>query len=601
MKCMIGKLREFIVSTKMNIHKRMSFQIKLLWLFLMIMILSGAIFATFYGISKTMFRKSLVSYSEVYVDSISSAITNMVEEIDRLSMTFLLQNDMLYKLGQEIPEDSPEYMEYYQNVRQSLEQVLNVRIDIEGILISNVSGDVISGGPNAAYRDGMNISGEKWYQDFMESEQMFMVLPLHKTNATEVFSVLRKLRSYEQMKVNGIVRIDMKKRLLDEICSKTKMEQDTVMLFDKNKKLFYTFGNYPEENVIKTLEEMIYPDKGSFQIHTQGLNVSWMYSPYLDIYISYLVPQDVLMKDLNFLGRIAVFLVFLGGVLGIGLAVGSARVMSQGVSRILKGMRQAEEGNLDVEVQAEGNDEIDMIAEGLNHMVKQMKILLEEKAQIEIKKREADMMMLQRQIRPHFLYNTLDGIRMKALLNQDMDTAEMIEKLSLLLRRTTDIKTDYVTLQEEMEYIGYYIELQNIRFRYKFQLLQNIPETIKNMIIPKFSLQPLIENAVHHGLEKRRQNRQIWVEAREENNMIFILVKDNGQGITKERLKEIRETLNQSDMQETEHIGLNNINIRLKLLYGKEYGLSIDSEEERGTILTLRLPVWTETMEEKNV
>lgn len=601
MKCMIGKLREFIVSTKMNIHKRMSFQIKILWLFLMIMILSGAIFATFYGISKTMFRKSLVSYSEVYVDSISSAITNMVEEIDRLSMTFLLQNDMLYKLGQEIPEDSPEYMEYYQNVRQSLEQVLNVRIDIEGILISNVSGDVISGGPNAAYRDGMNISGEKWYQDFMESEQMFMVLPLHKTNATEVFSVLRKLRSYEQMKVNGIVRIDMKKRLLDEICSKTKMEQDTVMLFDKNKKLFYTFGNYPEENVIKTLEEMIYPDKGSFQIHTQGLNVSWMYSPYLYIYISYLVPQDVLMKDLNFLGRIAVFLVFLGGVLGIGLAVGSARVMSQGVSRILKGMRQAEEGNLDVEVQAEGNDEIDMIAEGLNHMVKQMKILLEEKAQIEIKKREADMMMLQRQIRPHFLYNTLDGIRMKALLNQDMDTAEMIEKLSLLLRRTTDIKTDYVTLQEEMEYIGYYIELQNIRFRYKFQLLQNIPKTIKNMIIPKFSLQPLIENAVHHGLEKRRQNRQIWVEAREENNMIFILVKDNGQGITKERLKEIRETLNQSDMQETEHIGLNNINIRLKLLYGKEYGLSIDSEEERGTILTLRLPVWTETMEEKNV
>ena len=601
MKCMIGKLREFIVSTKMNIHKRMSFQIKILWLFLMIMILSGAIFATFYGISKTMFRKSLVSYSEVYVDSISSAITNMVEEIDRLSMTFLLQNDMLYKLGQEIPEDSPEYMEYYQNVRQSLEQVLNVRIDIEGILISNVSGDVISGGPNAAYRDGMNISGEKWYQDFMESEQMFMVLPLHKTNATEVFSVLRKLRSYEQMKVNGIVRIDMKKRLLDEICSKTKMEQDTVMLFDKNKKLFYTFGNYPEENVIKTLEEMIYPDKGSFQIHTQGLNVSWMYSPYLDIYISYLVPQDVLMKDLNFLGRIAVFLVFLGGVLGIGLAVGSARVMSQGVSRILKGMRQAEEGNLDVEVQAEGNDEIDMIAEGLNHMVKQMKILLEEKAQIEIKKREADMMMLQRQIRPHFLYNTLDGIRMKALLNQDMDTAEMIEKLSLLLRRTTDIKTDYVTLQEEMEYIGYYIELQNIRFRYKFQLLQNIPKTIKNMIIPKFSLQPLIDIAVHHGLEKRRQNRQIWVEAREENNMIFILVKDNGQGITKERLKEIRETLNQSDMQETEHIGLNNINIRLKLLYGKEYGLSIDSEEERGTILTLRLPVWTETMEEKNV
>ena len=603
MKRQIKKLREYMISIKINVNRHMSFQIKLLWLFLMSMMLSGIIFATFYGISKAMFRKSLVSYSEVYVDSISSSITKMVEEIDRLSMTFLLQNDMLYKLGQEIPEDSPEYVEYYQNVRHSLERVLNVRIDIEGILISDSSGKVITGGPNAAYRDGMNISHEKWYQEFMKSDEMFTVLPLHKTNATEGFSVIRKLRSYEDMKVNGIVRIDMKKRLLDEICSKTRMKQDTVMLFDKNRKMFYSFGNYPEKNVIKMLEETIYPGTGSFQIHPQGerLNVSQLYSPYLDMYIAYLVPQDVLMKDLNFLGRIAVFLVLLGGGLGIGLAIGSARVMSRGVSKVMEGMRQAEAGNLDVEIQVEGNDEIGIIAEGLNHMVKQMKILLEEKAQIEIKKKEADMMMLQRQIRPHFLYNTLDGIRMKALLNQDMDTADMIEKLSLLLRRTTDIKTDYVTVQGELEYVRYYIELQNIRFRYKFQLMQDIPEPIKNLTIPKFSLQPLIENAVHHGLEKRRQNRQIRIEAREEDGIVFIVVKDNGQGINRERLEEIRQTLNQPDMRESEHIGLNNINIRLKLLYGKEYGLSIDSEEGKGTILTLRLPGQVKAMEENNV
>ena len=139
MKRQIKKLREYMISIKINVNRHMSFQIKLLWLFLMSMMLSGIIFATFYGISKAMFRKSLVSYSEVYVDSISSSITKMVEEIDRLSMTFLLQNDMLYKLGQEIPEDSPEYVEYYQNVRHSLERVLNVRIDIEGILISDSS------------------------------------------------------------------------------------------------------------------------------------------------------------------------------------------------------------------------------------------------------------------------------------------------------------------------------------------------------------------------------------------------------------------------------------------------------------------------------
>ena len=131
--------------------------------------------------------------------------------------------------------------------------------------------------------------------------------------------------------------------------------------------------------------------------------------------------------------------------------------------------------------------------------------------------------------------------------------------------------------------------------------MQDIPEHIKDLTIPKFSLQPLIENAVHHGLEKRRQNRQIWIEAREEKGVVFIVVKDNGQGINKERLEEIRQTLDQPDMRESEHIGLNNINIRLKLLYGKEYGLSIESEEGKGTTLTLRLPGQAKAMEENNV
>ena len=106
----------------------------------------------------------------------------------------------------------------------------------------------------------------------------------------------------------------------------------------------------------------------------------------------------------------------------------------------------------------DSNDEIRTIAAGLNHMAGRIKVLMEEKAQIEIKKKEAEIMMLQRQIRPHFLYNTLDGIRMKALLNQDHEAAEMIEKLSLLLRRTTDMKTEYVKVREELEYVTCYIE-----------------------------------------------------------------------------------------------------------------------------------------------
>lgn len=576
----------------MKKYRRLSFQVKLLGIFLGITCLFGAIYAAYYNISRTMIRKNMIAYSEIYVDSISSSITNMIQEIDRLSMTFLLQNDMIRDLGKGIPKELPEYGDYYRRIRYSIEQMLNIRIDMEGILIVDSFGRVIAGGPNASYSDGANISKEKWYQEFLESEKMFQIMPLRKTNAMEVFSIARKLRSYEEMKVNGIVCIDMKKRLLDEICNKTRLNQNSVLLFDRDKALFYVSGEKPDEREITEITKKLSPENGNFQVlgGRKALNISLNYSEYLDMYIVYVVPQNVLMSGLNDLNRIAVLLLFLGGSAGIGLAVGASRVMSRGVGKVMQGMQAIEAGNLDVEIEVESNDEIRTIAGGLNHMVKRIKILMEEKSQIEVKRKEAEMMMLQRQIRPHFLYNTLDGIRMKALLNQDHEAAEMIEKLSVLLRRTTDLKTEEVTVREELEYVNSYIDLQNLRFRYKFQLITDIPEEVSQLVIPKFSLQPLIENAVHHGLEKRKIDRQIRISSELTEEAVRIMVYDNGQGISLERLQEIRKTLEDPQMQESEHIGLNNINIRLKLHYGKEYGLTIDSEENAGTKLTLHLP-----------
>ncbi|KMW11027.1 sensor histidine kinase [Enterocloster citroniae] len=576
----------------MREKQKMGFQKKLMLLLLGIILLSGSVFAAFYGISRQVLKKNMIAYSEVYVDSITSSITNMVREIDRLSMTFLLQEDMIRKLGEQIPEDSPRYVDYYNEVMASIERILNVRIDADGILIADSGGRVFTGGPNVPYRQGVNISQEEWYRTFMDDPEMFCVMPLHKTNADEVFSIARKLRSYSEMKINGVVRVDMKRRLLDEICRKNRLDQNSVALFDRKQNLFYLSGTDPGSRVMEEIQHRLDRESGPFQVVLggQAWNISMEHSDYLDMYVAYIVPQDVLLRDLNELSRIAVMLLVLGGGLAVALAVGSSKVMSRGVSRVMEGIEAIERGNLDVEIQVDSNDEIRTIAAGLNHMAGRIKVLMEEKAQIEIKKKEAEIMMLQRQIRPHFLYNTLDGIRMKALLNQDHEAAEMIEKLSLLLRRTTDMKTEYVKVREELEYVTCYIELQNLRFRYKFQLDVQIPEDVMDMIIPKFSLQPLIENAVHHGLEKRRMNRQIRISSQCTDQTVDITVEDNGKGISPLRLEEIRATLDQPDTLESEHIGLNNINTRLKLYYGKEYGLRIDSQEGIGTALSLHLP-----------
>ena len=146
----------------MREKQKMGFQKKLMLLLLGTILLSGSVFAAFYGISRQVLKKNMIAYSEVYVDSITSSITNMVREIDRLSMTFLLQEDMIRKLGEQIPEDSPRYVDYYNEVMASIERILNVRIDADGILIADSGGRVFTGGPNVPYRQGVNISQEEW-------------------------------------------------------------------------------------------------------------------------------------------------------------------------------------------------------------------------------------------------------------------------------------------------------------------------------------------------------------------------------------------------------------------------------------------------------
>ena len=136
----------------MREKQKMGFQKKLMLLLLGTILLSGSVFAAFYGISRQVLKKNMIAYSEVYVDSITSSITNMVREIDRLSMTFLLQEDMIRKLGEQIPEDSPRYVDYYNEVMASIERILNVRIDADGILIADSGGRVFTGGPNVPYR-----------------------------------------------------------------------------------------------------------------------------------------------------------------------------------------------------------------------------------------------------------------------------------------------------------------------------------------------------------------------------------------------------------------------------------------------------------------
>lgn len=214
-------------------EQKMGFQEKLMLFLPDIILLSGNMFAAFCGTSRQMLKKNIITYSEVYVDSITNSIASMVRRIDHLSMIFLFQEDMIRKLEEQIPKDGPRYVDYYSRVITSIERVLNVRVDADGILIADSGGQVFTGGPNMSYRQDISISQEEWYCISTDSPKMFCAMPFHKTNADEMFPIAGELRSHNEMKTNEVVRVGMKRQLLDEMCRKNGLDRNSMVLFSR--------------------------------------------------------------------------------------------------------------------------------------------------------------------------------------------------------------------------------------------------------------------------------------------------------------------------------------------------------------------------------
>ena len=232
---------------------------------------------------------------------------------------------------------------------------------------------------------------------------------------------------------------------------------------------------------------------------------------------------------------------------------------------------------------------------------------LNERLEQELLDNKAMMLALQNQINPHFLYNTLESIRAKALLHDERDIAKMAETLALLFRYSTRKDNSPVTIADEIDCIKNYLTIQNYRFDNKFRLefkLDEILDVIDIYPMPAMTLQPIVENAVHYGLEVKQDKGTVLIHGFKTETLLVLRIIDDGNGMSKESLRHVRAGLyDQSVHQQTEDdqdnrtrpngtgIALNNINRRIKLFYGEDYGLNITSAEHSGTMVEISLPL----------
>ena len=252
----------------------------------------------------------------------------------------------------------------------------------------------------------------------------------------------------------------------------------------------------------------------------------------------------------------------------------------------MKIAEKVKNGDLKARVKVNGNDEIAALSYAFNEMIEKIDELIEEVYETKIREKDFKLRALQAQINPHFLYNTLDGIRWVARKNKDYDVSRRIENLSNMFRIVLKDDKVITTLDEEMRYTEHYLFFQRQSFKEKLEIMWNIDESVKQYKVVKLLLQPVVENSIIHGMDTTKEKLVINITVKDNTQNIYINIEDNGVGAD---INYVKQAL-QGDIKTRNSIGIKNVNDRIKEYYGNQYGLKFSSNIGERTIVEIIIP-----------
>lgn len=293
------------------------------------------------------------------------------------------------------------------------------------------------------------------------------------------------------------------------------------------------------------------------------------------------------IKDIQIVFRIAVIAV---AVFSVFFTIFWVRYITSPLTDTVEAMKCMENGMLGITLpqRTKSRDEIGLLVTQFNQMSQKIMQLVEENTKMEENKREMEIKMLKSQMNPHFLYNTLNTIKWMAIMKGEDSIVDCTTALGDLLQPLYRDNRTFWSLENEKNYIVSYGKIMNYRYGEKVSLRMDFGEVLYDAKIPKFVLQPIVENAFLYGVSEKEENTIITITAWQEAEDLFLRISDNGEGLEEEKFTELRDSLHET--QETNHIGISNVHQRIQLLYGPSYGLEIDSIKELGFSVTMRLP-----------
>ncbi|WP_019636355.1 histidine kinase [Paenibacillus fonticola] len=589
--------------------RNMKFQKKLMLGYLLICVIP------LIGVSAIIFRQSAAGledssqeFAALYTSQIRTSLNELMKEYDKVTKSVLIDGELIYRLGEERNRSMDELILERVAVQRLLMRVAMLKPEIGTVMLISRDNGVYQYTTTTSVVNENALLSQAWFTKLRSLDETFFITGVHDRSYYDdkgegaIVTVGRVLLNSEGAYA-GILLIDLDPFAL------LQLDQEFVTARDKYG-MSVTISNRQGEIVYQS-------DAASGRLSWQQVLEAGMSSSndvsskdkivlsgnteLGNLLIRTEIPREKLLSKINQIKGMTVMVILASCLIVTLMSLGLSYTITKPIQALRKSMKQAELGQYQPIERNQANDEIGSLVNSYNKMIVTIRTLIEDVYIGEIKHRRAKLIALQNQINPHMLYNTLESIRMKALVNDDEETAAMIKILARMFRLALGKEGRQHSVQHELEYTANYVQLQNLRFDNKFLLDIRIPEELQQCSIIPLVFQPIVENSVNHGFEDYSRTMHIVIEGfLTEAGEILIRITDDGIGMTEEMQAKLCALLDAAgsdkykleimDETDTKGLGLKNIAERIKLHYGDQYGLTIRSELGIGTTVEILIP-----------
>lgn len=594
----------FKISKPVEYFKNLKIQYKLIAIFLVLLIIPFSVLGLLsYYKSSSVILQDVTENSRQIVKQVSDKIDYNMKEIDKNTLLFVWSSQTQAILSSLYSQETLYKRRANQmELESAIQTFLNTRLEIESVYIYREDGDEFFIDDSTYNKDIRKRIIMKRTEIITEAENLkgrnnWITINKDKDLITGTRII------YDTINLNklGVLIINIQEKYLRNLYNEAKLSPNSFFII-KNKagEIISTNSKLNDDEINEVISNAKTESKSIKDIKTSVTGNGKFFivgqtSEFTGWEVLGVIPADELLGGIKQIGSWILLTGIVCAVIATLLLLFFSSYILQPIRGLMKLMKKVEQEDFSVKAEPMSKDELGELTVVFNKMIEKIRYLIEEVYKQQIIKTEAEFKFLQAQINPHFLYNTLDSINWIAKINGVEDISRMVVALGQLMRISIAKGKGIITLEKELDYINNYLIIQSMRYRDKFKVDINIDDNVKKCVVPKLMLQPIVENALVHGIEKKLGKGNIIVKAQARANALYINVIDDGMGMDNVQIEEVLqiEGIDNVENEDGEHtrVGISNVNRRIKMMYGNGYGVSIESEVGKGTDVQICIPI----------